>query len=90
MNVEQMFEKLEYEVFAKWDIVVNKNKEKRFGITYRKNDGGRITELLFNPVFKRIQITEYEEYNDNKPTGFVSYPIELIEAIKQQMKELGW
>lgn len=78
MNAEEMFLKLDFHI-------VNKSP-----LTYQKDDGGYITQYLFNPVTQGLQISEWEEYNNNKPQGTTTLYLEHIEAIKQQYKELGW
>lgn len=78
LNAETMFKKLGFILDSKEPL------------TYRKDDGGYITEYMFNPLIKRVQISEWEEYNNNLPQGSTSLHIDHIEAINQQMIELGW
>ena len=75
----EMFEELEFKLI----------KSKMY-IMYERNDGGLITQYIFNKAFKRLEVKEYELYNDSKPQGFTIYYVEHIKAITQQMKELGW
>lgn len=90
MTAEKMFKELDYKLIKEWEITVPRTSEKRGGVLYKKDDGGRIDKILFNPVFKCVQFDEYEEYNDNLPTGKSSLYIEHFEAIHKQMLELGW
>lgn len=46
--------------------------------------------LLFFEVGKLIIIEEYEEYNDNQPQGHTIMYMDMLKAINQQCKELGW
>ena len=78
LNAETMFKKLGFILDSKEPL------------TYRKDDGGYITEYMFNPLIKRVQISEWEEYNNNLPQGSTSLHIDHMEAINQQMIELGW
>lgn len=77
-SAKEMFEELNFKMISENPIV------------YRHEDGGLITEYLFNPVFRSLQIKEWEEYNDNKPQGTTILYIEHIEAINEQIKELNW
>ena len=77
-SAREMFEELDF-------ILVNEQP-----ITYIRDDGGYITKYLFNDVMKRLEIREWEEYNDKKPQGVTILYKEHIEAINQQCKELGW
>lgn len=54
------------------------------------DDGGYITMLTFVELRKQIIIEEYEEYNDNQPQGSTIMHIDMLKAINQQCKELGW
>lgn len=89
-TAKKMFEEWGYNVVKEWQITVPKTQKIRKGILYKKDDGGRIDKILFNPVFKRVDFDEYEEYNYNLPTGKISLYVEQFTAIHQQMKELGW
>lgn len=59
-------------------------------LAYKMDDGGYITMLTFVEVRKRIIIEEYEEYNDHQPQGSTIMHIDMLKAINQQCKELGW
>ena len=74
------------EMFKKLDFYVISEKP----LIYRQDDGGYITEYLFNQITQGVQIKEYEEYNNNLPQGGTSMYIEHIKAIQQQIKELNW
>lgn len=78
LSAEKMFNELGF-----W--IINKNP-----LTYQFDDGGYITQYLFNPVTQGLQISEWEEYSDNKPQGQTTLYIEHIKAIVKQMEELGW
>ena len=77
-SAREMFEGLDF-------ILVNEQP-----ITYIRDDGGYITKYLFNDVMKRLEIREWEEYNDKKPQGVTILYKEHIEAINKQIEELGW
>ena len=78
INAKEMFAELDF-------YLINENP-----IIYRKDDGGYITEYLFNPVLHSLQITEYEEYNNNKPQGGTLMYLAYLKAINKQIEELGW
>lgn len=74
------------EMFKQLDIYLIKEKP----LTYRQDDGGYITDYLFNYITQCVQISEYEQYNYNKPQGSTTLSIELLQAINKQVEELGW
>ena len=50
------------ELFKELDFyITNENP-----LTYQNDDGGYITQYLFNPITQCLQITEWEEYSNNK------------------------
>lgn len=63
---------------------------KEMPLTYQNDDGGYITQYLFNPITQCLQITEWEEYSNNKPQGSTTLSLEHLQAINQQVNELGW
>lgn len=78
MTAKEMFERLGYERLGR-DIV-----------KYRSNDGGYIQEIIFFEIGRRVVFREWEEYNNNEPQGQFTMYIDLLQAINQQVKELGW
>ena len=76
MNAREMLEKYDWEL-------TRQDTDKYKTMEYTKNDGGCITELLFNGVFKKLQISEYEEYNDNNPQGHTSFHIEELNKLRK-------
>lgn len=78
MSAREMFEKLDFYVISEKPLI------------YQQDDGGYITQYLFNQILKSVQIKEYEEYNNNLPQGNTSFYVKTIKAIQQQIKELGW
>lgn len=78
MSAKEMFEEL--------DIQLIKEKP----LTYQQDDGGYITTYIFNAITQCVQISEYEEYNYNKPQGNTTISIELLQAINKQVEELKW
>lgn len=78
MSAKEMFKKLDFYKISEKPII------------YRHDDGGCITEYLFNPIFHSLQVKEWEEYNDKKPQGSTTMYVKHIQAITKQMKELGW
>lgn len=59
-------------------------------LTYRSEDGGYIEQIMFSEVGHRIIFREWEEYNDYQPQGQFTVYTDLLQAINQQCKELGW
>lgn len=74
------------ELFKELDFYITKEKP----LTYRNDDGGYITQYLFNPITQCLQITEWEEYSNNKPQGGTTLSLEHLRAINQQINELSW
>lgn len=74
------------ELFEELDFYITKEKP----LTYQNDDGGYITQYLFNPITQCLQITEWEEYSNNKPQGGTTLSLEHLRAINQQINELGW
>ena len=74
------------ELFKELNFYITKEKP----LTYQNDDGGYITQYLFNPITQCLQITEWEEYSNNKPQGGTTLSLEHLKAISQQINELGW
>lgn len=74
------------EMFKKVDFYIVKEKP----LTYQNDDGGYITQYLFNPITQGLQVSEWEEYSNNKPQGTTTLYLEHIQAINKQIEELGW
>lgn len=79
MTAKEMFEE------AGFELIKN-----ALCLSYKRNDGGYITILTFDMIFKRIIIEEYEEYNDHQPQGSTIMYMDMLKAINQQCKESGW
>lgn len=78
MTAKEMFEKL--------DFLIVKEKS----LIYQNDDGGYIMQYLFNPITHCLQISEWEEYSNNKPQGVTTLSIEHLRAISKQIEELWW
>lgn len=78
MEPKYMFEELGYEQVS--DIP----------LCYRFDDGGYINLIEFINTRQEIILTEYEEYNENKPQGSFSLNKSELKAINKQVEELGW
>ena len=59
-------------------------------LTYRSEYGGYIKQIMFSEVGHRIIFREWEDYNDYQPQGQFTVYTDLLQAINQQCKELGW
>lgn len=59
-------------------------------LIYQKDDGGCITLFRFNSVFKRLEIVEYESYNNDMPQGINIIDYRHIVAIQKVFEEKGW
>lgn len=77
-SAKEMFEELGYEK-------TNSNL-----LTYRREDGGYIKQIMFSEVGHRIIFRGLEEYNYYQPQGQFTIYSDLLQAINQQVKELGW
>ena len=78
MSAKEMFEKLDIQLVNEKTLI------------YKQDDGGYVTEYLFNNITQCVQIKEYELFNYNKPQGSTTLSIELLQAINKQVEELGW
>lgn len=78
MSAKEMFEELGYELI------------KRNVLTYRKDDGGYITQIMFCEPAHRIIFREWEEYENYEPQGQFTVYTDLLQAINKQIEELGW
>lgn len=74
------------EMFKELDIILLNEKP----LIYGQNDGGYITEYLFNDITQCVQIKEYESFNYNNPQCSTTLSIELLQAINKQLEELRW
>lgn len=74
------------DLFEELDFYITNEKP----LIYQNDDGGYITQYLFNPITQRLEITEWEEYSNNKPQGGTTLNLKHLRAINQQIKELGW
>ena len=78
MKAKEMLEKLDFFIVKEKPLI------------YQNDDGGYITQYLFNPITHCLQISEWEEYSNNKPQGVTTLSIEHLRAISKQMDEMGW
>ena len=74
------------EIFKQLDFIKINNKP----LTYLQDDGGYMTQILFNNITQCVQISEWEEYNENKPQGSTTLSLELLDIINEQTQELKW
>lgn len=82
-SAKEMFEELGYR-----KVIWEKNPK---NICYRFDDGGYIKQIIFRTCpYKFVTFEEWDEYSDGKPQGRFEVDLDLMVAINEQIKELGW
>jgi hypothetical protein len=86
MSAKEMFEKLGYRFEKPTDMCGN---EVEFCYRYVKFDGTWLEELNFNDSTKLLHTTKRL---NNMLWNYIDFmfTFELLQAIQQQIKELGW
>ncbi len=82
MKAKEMFEKLGYE--DKSYEYLNKDY-----IVYQ-NNATVIYTIIFVKEYKCIEITPTLNIDERRPVHFSRLDMKLLQAINQQVKELGW
>lgn len=84
-SAREMFEELGYRLVEVENPMTGKIYKR--DIKYEKFDGSFYKQILFNNSTKLMH-TSCELFN--KTIDFIYYTPELLKAINQQVKELGW
>ena len=83
MTAKEMFEKLGYKIGLPYN-----SKNENYAILFDKDFGNKYHEIRFMLRDKTIQCSKI--FYDDKKMWALTISVEEIQAIHQQMKELGW
>jgi hypothetical protein len=82
MTAQEMFEKLEYELYTQPNSRLIEYRDDSHG-------DGDYAFVQFDSMYKEFQVGYFDKYETEEKQPF-EISIELYKAITQQMKELGW
>lgn len=94
-SAKEMFKELDYEQL---DLSNTSKSDKYKPIGYIFEDGSYTRVITFNQIMKRVRLKDTNDYTVSDVTERdtrlikkeITFSIEELNAINQQVKELGW